>query len=184
MCHAFIVAPTTQRLYNPLLRRGKPAPPPSLLTSPPTGRRIEAAVRLYQAKKSKTEATRHRRNNNADPIRDDAVPSSDEDRRRQGQQQQQQHEEFVELGRQSFAQYFAYDLDDWQLEAGGAIASGHNVIVCGTYIQIKRDSYDKLACCYISLGPLFLLSLNYIQPPRGAGRRWWEKWGCCTPSFN
>jgi len=35
----------------------------------------------------------------------------------------------VELGRSKLAQYFDFPLDDWQLQAGGEILLGHNVIV-------------------------------------------------------
>ena len=36
----------------------------------------------------------------------------------------------VELGRERLQQYFDFPLDDWQLEAGGEILKGNNVIVC------------------------------------------------------
>lgn len=36
----------------------------------------------------------------------------------------------IELGRTQLAQYFDFPLDDWQLQAGGEILSGHNVVVC------------------------------------------------------
>ena len=35
----------------------------------------------------------------------------------------------VELGREKLQPYFDFPLDDWQLQAGGAILQGHNVIV-------------------------------------------------------
>ncbi len=35
----------------------------------------------------------------------------------------------VELGRSKLSQYFDFPLDDWQLQAGGEILLGHNVIV-------------------------------------------------------
>jgi superfamily II RNA helicase len=149
-CHAFIIAPSNHRVPDPtpataLPRRSRTSSvvrPPTLTVSP-TERRSEAKVRLYQAKKSRT--TERNRRNAADltssvddaPTAGDASRSNDDRLRRRKQQQ----EAFVELGRESFAQYFAYDLDDWQLEAGGAIASGHNVIVCGTSHQNQRALY-------------------------------------------
>lgn len=39
-------------------------------------------------------------------------------------------EDAVGLGRAEFEKYFQFPLDDWQLEAGGSIVMGHNVIVC------------------------------------------------------
>lgn len=39
-------------------------------------------------------------------------------------------EEAVSLGRAEFEKYFEFPLDDWQLQAGGSILKGHNVIVC------------------------------------------------------
>lgn len=54
-----------------------------------------------------------------------------EKNRREAGPSEEQRVELVNRGRQAFAQYFPYKLDEWQLEAGGAIASGHNVIVCG-----------------------------------------------------
>ena len=38
-------------------------------------------------------------------------------------------EEAVELGRGQLAHHFDFPLDDWQLQAGGEILLGHNVIV-------------------------------------------------------
>ena len=38
-------------------------------------------------------------------------------------------EEAVELGRAQLAHHFDFPLDDWQLQAGGEILLGHNVIV-------------------------------------------------------
>jgi superfamily II RNA helicase len=38
--------------------------------------------------------------------------------------------EAVELGRTQLAHHFDFPLDDWQLQAGGEILLGHNVIVC------------------------------------------------------
>lgn len=38
--------------------------------------------------------------------------------------------DLVEIGRQELQQYYDFTLDDWQLQAGGAICQGHNVIVC------------------------------------------------------
>ena len=39
-------------------------------------------------------------------------------------------EEAVELGRSELSKYFNFPLDDWQLQTGGEILMGHNVIVC------------------------------------------------------
>eukprot|EP00536_Pseudo-nitzschia_multiseries_P015988 jgi/Psemu1/263316/estExt_Genewise1Plus.C_9950006 len=39
-------------------------------------------------------------------------------------------EEAIRLGRSEFEKYFDFPLDDWQLQAGGSILLGHNVIVC------------------------------------------------------
>ncbi len=39
-------------------------------------------------------------------------------------------EDAVSLGRSEFEKYFDFPLDDWQLQAGGSILKGHNVIVC------------------------------------------------------
>jgi superfamily II RNA helicase len=39
-------------------------------------------------------------------------------------------DEAITLGQQELAKYFDFPLDDWQLEAGGAILLGYNVIVC------------------------------------------------------
>lgn len=39
-------------------------------------------------------------------------------------------EETVKLGRSELGKYFQFPLDDWQLQAGGYILNGHNVIVC------------------------------------------------------
>ena len=39
-------------------------------------------------------------------------------------------EDAVRLGRCKLGKYFEFPLDDWQLEAGGYILNGHNVIVC------------------------------------------------------
>jgi hypothetical protein len=185
-CHAFIITPSNQRLHHPTPstapRRCQPSSglrPPTLTVSF-TGRRSEAKGRLFQAKKSRT--AEGNRRNSADPTSDDNArtagdaSSSNEDRLRRRKQQQ---EAFVELGRQSFARYFSYDLDDWQLEAGGAVAAGHNVIVCGTLQQKKRDAY--MANWPASSAHFVVFFLAYYQPPRGAGRRWWEKWACCTP---
>jgi superfamily II RNA helicase len=145
-CHAFIIAPSNHRVPDPTPatapRRSRTSSRKTLTVSP-TERRSEAKVRLYQAKKSRT--TERNRRNAADltssvddaPTADDASRSNDDRLRRRKQQQ----EAFVELGRQSFARYFSYDLDDWQLEAGGAIAAGHNVIVCGTSDQTQRALY-------------------------------------------
>lgn len=36
----------------------------------------------------------------------------------------------IELGRSQLGKYFDFPLDDWQLQAGGEILRGHNVIVC------------------------------------------------------
>jgi superfamily II RNA helicase len=36
----------------------------------------------------------------------------------------------IELGRLQLGKYFDFPLDDWQLQAGGEILRGHNVIVC------------------------------------------------------
>ena len=38
--------------------------------------------------------------------------------------------EAVELGRTQLSHLFNFPLDDWQLQAGGEILLGHNVIVC------------------------------------------------------
>ncbi|MGK3739516.1 MAG: superfamily II RNA helicase [Bacillariaceae sp.] len=38
--------------------------------------------------------------------------------------------EAIELGRSELGKYFDFPLDDWQLQAGGDILNGHNVIVC------------------------------------------------------
>jgi superfamily II RNA helicase len=38
--------------------------------------------------------------------------------------------EAIELGRSQLAHHFDFPLDDWQLQAGGEILLGHNVIVC------------------------------------------------------
>jgi superfamily II RNA helicase len=39
-------------------------------------------------------------------------------------------EDAIRLGRSEFEKYFEFPLDDWQLQAGGSILMGHNVIVC------------------------------------------------------
>ena len=39
-------------------------------------------------------------------------------------------ESSVDVGRDRFQPYFGFPLDDWQLEAGGEILKGNNVIVC------------------------------------------------------
>ncbi|OEU09387.1 P-loop containing nucleoside triphosphate hydrolase protein, partial [Fragilariopsis cylindrus CCMP1102] len=39
-------------------------------------------------------------------------------------------EEAIELGRSELGKYYDFPLDDWQLQAGGDILNGHNVIVC------------------------------------------------------
>lgn len=39
-------------------------------------------------------------------------------------------EEAIRLGRDELSRYFDFPLDDWQLEAGGSILMGYNVIVC------------------------------------------------------
>lgn len=39
-------------------------------------------------------------------------------------------EDAVRLGQSEFEKYFEFPLDDWQLQAGGSIVMGHNVIVC------------------------------------------------------
>lgn len=36
----------------------------------------------------------------------------------------------IEIGHQTLQQYYDFPLDYWQLEAGGAIVKGYNVIVC------------------------------------------------------
>ena len=36
----------------------------------------------------------------------------------------------ITLGKSEFEKYFKFPLDDWQLQAGGSILMGHNVIVC------------------------------------------------------
>lgn len=36
----------------------------------------------------------------------------------------------IDLGRDRLQQYFPFPLDDWQLQAGGEILKGNNVIVC------------------------------------------------------
>lgn len=36
----------------------------------------------------------------------------------------------IALGRSEFEKYFDFPLDDWQLQAGGEILNGHNIIVC------------------------------------------------------
>ena len=36
----------------------------------------------------------------------------------------------IGLGKAEFEKYFQFPLDDWQLQAGGSILLGHNVIVC------------------------------------------------------
>mmetsp|Transcript_39629 Transcript_39629/g.95767 ORF Transcript_39629/g.95767 Transcript_39629/m.95767 type:complete len:1289 (-) Transcript_39629:69-3935(-) len=36
----------------------------------------------------------------------------------------------ITLGRSDLAKYFDFPLDDWQLQAGGEILKGHNIIVC------------------------------------------------------
>ena len=36
----------------------------------------------------------------------------------------------ITLGRSELAKYFEFPLDDWQLQAGGEILKGHNIIVC------------------------------------------------------
>jgi superfamily II RNA helicase len=41
-----------------------------------------------------------------------------------------QRQQQIAIGRESFERYFDFPLDDWQLEAGGAICQGSNVIVC------------------------------------------------------
>ena len=38
--------------------------------------------------------------------------------------------EAIELGRSQLSKYFDFPLDDWQLQAGGEILMGHNVVVC------------------------------------------------------
>jgi hypothetical protein len=38
--------------------------------------------------------------------------------------------EQISLARSRLQPYFDFPLDDWQLQAGGAICQGHNVIVC------------------------------------------------------
>jgi superfamily II RNA helicase len=41
-----------------------------------------------------------------------------------------ERQKLVDLGARYLADYFAFPLDDWQLESGGAVLDGHNVIVC------------------------------------------------------
>jgi ATP-dependent RNA helicase HelY len=36
----------------------------------------------------------------------------------------------INLGRSELAKYFDFPLDDWQLQAGGEILKGNNIIVC------------------------------------------------------
>jgi hypothetical protein len=136
-CHAFFIVrapPSRQRCRDPstapaaLLRRG---------FFPPAARTAEARARLQHAPEKSSAAETKTRNR-----RGSAAAAAVADQRSSGgieagkdRQRRQQHDEFVEVGRQAFAQYFAYDLDDWQLEAGGAIASGHNVIVCGAFLH-------------------------------------------------
>jgi superfamily II RNA helicase len=154
-CHAFLFASS---------RRQQRWDPTTTKTTALFRRSFETRVRLRQAKDKAAETKPGtRRGNAADEQRrgrrllDDDDDDEEEDRR---QRQQQQHDEFVEVGRQSFAQYFAYDLDGWQLEAGGAIASGHNVIVCGAYSyrQTTNRSTAYGCCCNPSLTVVFFFS--------------------------
>lgn len=39
-------------------------------------------------------------------------------------------EELIDIASDKLSGYFNFPLDDWQLEAGGAICEGYNVIVC------------------------------------------------------
>ena len=41
-----------------------------------------------------------------------------------------QVEDAIRLGQSELEKYFQFPLDDWQLQAGGSILMGHNVIVC------------------------------------------------------
>ena len=40
------------------------------------------------------------------------------------------NQETIRLAQEQLAKYFSFPLDDWQLQAGGEIILGHNVIVC------------------------------------------------------
>jgi hypothetical protein len=40
------------------------------------------------------------------------------------------HNVMIQRGQTELQRFFDFPLDDWQLEAGGAILEGHNVIVC------------------------------------------------------
>ena len=44
-------------------------------------------------------------------------------------QEQREVEDMIELGRSQLQPYYDFPLDDWQLQAGGAVLQGHNVIV-------------------------------------------------------
>lgn len=45
------------------------------------------------------------------------------------QEQDNEVETMIELGHSELQPYYDFPLDDWQLQAGGAILQGHNVIV-------------------------------------------------------
>ena len=57
--------------------------------------------------------------------------------------------ESIELGKARLNQYFSFALDDWQLQSGGEICKGHNVIVCaptGAGKTVVGEMALHLAC--------------------------------------
>ena len=58
-------------------------------------------------------------------------------------------EEAIRLGKEKLAGYFKFPLDDWQLEAGGSILMGYNVVVCAPTGSGKRKVYWWLYTCFL-----------------------------------
>ena len=59
-------------------------------------------------------------------------------------------EEAIRLGKEKLAGYFKFPLDDWQLEAGGSILMGYNVVVCAP-TGSGKVRFFYCWCCVILL---------------------------------
>ena len=64
--------------------------------------------------------------------------------------------EAIEMGRSQLSNYFEFPLDDWQLQAGGEILLGHNVIVCAP------TGSGKTVCGEMALHAAFDRGLNGV----------------------
>ena len=76
-----------------------------------------------------------------------------------GNNEDEEMRNLVEVGRRELQGLYIYPLDDWQLQAGGAIWEGHNVIVSaptGAGKVSEQGPNEENSCCDSSIFSLAL----------------------------